>query len=81
MGVPVQFSAAPLLRRGSRREVLYALRTLRTCIVASDCHDLDRRPPNLGPARHVLERKLGGEVFAGMEARAAELLQGAAALA
>jgi len=49
----------------------------RAGLLGSDCHNLDRRPPNLGPARAKLEKKAGAEVLARVDALGAELLAGA----
>ena len=77
MGLPIQFSAASLLRLTGRGSVLRALRGPAPCLLASDCHDLTRRPPDLGAAARTAERKLGGDILAEMEARTGAILRGA----
>lgn len=81
MGMPVQFSAAPLQHKSGRKQVLSALQTLDACVVASDCHDLVKRPPDLGPAWRVLEKKLDAKALKRIEDRAGMLLEGSVALA
>lgn len=81
MGLPIQFSASSVLELTRRGGVLRALRSRSPCLLASDCHDLDRRRPDLGPAGQVLERKLDAGIRADMEARAGAILRNAAPLA
>ena len=59
LGVPVQVSAEPMLHFFQGRTVLRMLKTHEAQITASDCHNLTSRPPCLGPAMEVVERKLG----------------------
>jgi len=63
LGFPVQYSADTLLHPLRRGRVLKELREEGN-FLASDCHDLTSRPPNLGKAMEVVKRKLGpaGEV-------------------
>ena len=58
LGVPVQFSADTLLHPLRRGRVLKELREEGN-FLASDCHNLTSRPPNLGKAMKVVQRKLG----------------------
>ncbi len=44
---------------GERRRALAFFRSGRARLLGSDCHNLDSRPPNLGPARAYLRKKLG----------------------
>lgn len=68
MGFPMQVSAEGLLHRSTRRHALGLLTKLDSMLI-SDCHDLTNRPPNIGPAMAVLEKKLGvdGGQFAAEE--------------
>ncbi len=43
-------------------------------VVASDCHDLDRRPPNLESAYRVIESKCGGEAVLRLKENAVKLI-------
>lgn len=58
MGVPLQFSADRLLRLRGRRALLRLLRQGENCTLASDCHNLTDRKPNLGPAVSAAEKSL-----------------------
>ena len=58
LGFPVQFSADALLHPLRRGRVLKELREAGN-FLASDCHNLTSRPPNLGKAMEVVRRKLG----------------------
>lgn len=58
LGVPVQISADAFLKLFTRKNSFNAL-TQWAHIVASDCHDTDKRLPCLGPAMEIIQRKLG----------------------
>jgi len=58
LGFPVQFSADTLLHPLRRGRVLKELRE-EGSFLASDCHNLTSRPPNLGKAMEVVRRRLG----------------------
>ena len=74
MGVPVQISADTLLHPLHRRQVLRMLRKGEAQIVASDCHNLTNRPPNLAAAMQVVERKLGNDLAASIEQAARRIV-------
>ena len=59
LGVPIQISANILLKSFSRRKALQMIQQGQIFLLASDCHSLHHRPPNLGPAVKVVARKLG----------------------
>ena len=59
LGVPIQISANILLKFFSRRKALQMIQQGQIFLLASDCHSLHHRPPNLGPAVKVVARKLG----------------------
>ena len=59
MDVPVQIGSEPLLHIFGRKEPLRLLREGAAQIVASDCHNLTDRAPNLGRATEILRQKLG----------------------
>lgn len=59
LGVPVQVSADVLLRPLARRGVLKMLQEGQAHLVASDCHGVEKRTPNLAAAMNILREKLG----------------------
>ena len=59
LGVPIQLSANILLKFFSRRKALQMIQRGQVFLLASDCHSLHHRPPNLGPAIKVVARQLG----------------------
>lgn len=59
LGVPIQLSGNVLLKFFSRRKALRMVQEGKVHILASDCHSLHHRPPNLGPAMDVVSRRLG----------------------
>lgn len=61
LGVPVQVSAEPLLHPLRRGVILKLLREGKAQMLASDAHNIDARPPNLGAAMEVVRRRLGDE--------------------
>lgn len=59
LGMPIQISADMMAGFWSHRQALTMLEKGRAQIVASDCHNMSSRPPNLGQAMQVIEKKLG----------------------
>lgn len=59
MGVPIQVSAGILLKTFARRKALQMIERGQVHLLASDCHSLQHRPPNLGAAMEVVSRRLG----------------------
>ncbi len=78
MGLPIwlQMNGERLMGFGSGKWCQW-FQDGRAGLLGSDCHDLERRPPNLGPARAKLERKAGAEVLARVDALGAELIKNA----
>lgn len=58
-GMHLQCNASFFLRWQTRRLALSMLRKQMISFVASDCHGLDYRPPNLGDAWTLIGKKLG----------------------
>lgn len=73
LGVPVQVSAEELLRPFSKGMKL--LRQGQAQLVASDCHNTGKRPPNLGQGMEQVRRKLGDGRREALERRADRLLE------
>lgn len=71
--VYLQVNAKTLLRWGTRRLGLQLLREARHPLLASDCHNLTTRPPNLALGRNVVARKLGEGCLAAIDRNAARL--------
>jgi len=67
MGVPLQISAAPMLRFMERGAILRRVGEHPNCFLISDCHNLTGRAPNLGPGMEQVRKRLGAD-------RAAEML-------
>lgn len=59
LGVPVQISADVLLHFASRGSALKILKNKQAHLLASDCHNCIRRPPDLAAALDVVRSKLG----------------------
>ena len=73
MGAPVQMNASYLLSRRTRRKALSMLQRGRVHLLASDCHNLDSRPPELGAAMEVVRQQLGEDMAQRLTRRAMEL--------
>ena len=64
MGAKIQVNAGSILGREGMKQALWARKLLKeglVHIVASDGHDTEERPPELGKAAKYLEKKLGEE--------------------
>lgn len=69
LDIPVQISAETFLHWSNRGYGLKALQQYAHA-VASDCHNPERRPPNLGEAMQVIEKKLGKSAAATIDRNA-----------
>lgn len=58
----------------TRRAVLKMLKTNDLAMLASDAHNLSKRPPNMGTAVHFLEKKLGTLTTKSIQKRTENLL-------
>ena len=59
MGTPIQISSAPLLHFMQRKPLLKMIRMHTAHLLASDCHNLDSRQPNLKAGLDTVRRLLG----------------------
>ncbi len=58
-GILVQVNAEAFLRMGTRRRALKLLEDGKMHLLGSDCHNMDKRAPNIGSALEVIGAKLG----------------------
>lgn len=72
--IGLQINAGSLIRWSSRKLALHLLQLAPYPLLGSDCHNLGRRPPNLGEGRAVVQKKLGGDFLREMDQNAAKLL-------
>ncbi len=72
--VYVQINAESLSVRSLRRRLLKMFADSRAHLLGSDCHSLNRRPPNLGEGRAVIENKLGREALDRIDRTGSDLL-------
>lgn len=63
MPVLVQANAEFFLRRSTASMALRMLKQGQIHLLGSDCHDLKSRPPELGKAAAVIEKKIGPEAL------------------
>lgn len=74
MPVVVQLNAECLLHWKTRRRALRLFQNGQAQLLGSDCHNVSRRPENLGEARAVLEQKMGKRFLNDMDAFGTSLL-------
>lgn len=70
----VQINAGSLLHWRERGAALRLFREGQAQLLGSDCHGVDRRPPNLAQGRLVLRKKLGQDALERIDRAGAELL-------
>ena len=71
--VGLQVNAGSLLRWRTRKAALRVLQGAVCPLLGSDCHGLTVRPPNLEGGRSVVQKKLGRDFWAQMQADARRL--------
>jgi protein-tyrosine phosphatase len=59
-GFIIQSNAESFIRFG-RRRVLKMLEEGKIHLLGSDCHNMEKRAPNIGAALDVIEKKLGSD--------------------
>ena len=59
--IPVQINASSLLVFGMRRKVKKIVTSNAFCVLATDAHSVDERPPMLKEAFNIIEKKMGAE--------------------
>ena len=74
MGVPIQVSVDPLLHPFQRSLEMKMLKHNQAQFIASDCHNLTTRPPNLGQGTAFIRKKFGDEMVTSMERRKRRIL-------
>ncbi|MDO5146573.1 MAG: capsular polysaccharide biosynthesis protein [Eubacteriales bacterium] len=75
MPLCVQINAESLLGWHKRRPLLKMFKQGEAHLLGSDTHRTDKRVPNLGQGREVIERKLGKAILDEIDRRGSELLQ------
>lgn len=74
MGVPVQVSCEPLLHMFERGTVVKMLKKGQAGILASDCHNLKERPPNLAQGMAAVQKLLGMDAAKRIDENTREIL-------
>lgn len=74
----LQVNAETLIRWRTHRLGLQLLREAQLPLLASDCHNLTTRPPNLAEGRNIIARKLGSALLDAIDQNAGRLIQPAA---
>lgn len=73
--VLVQANAESFLRRSTRQMMMRLLRNGQIHLLGSDCHDLQRRKPDLGEAVELIRQNLGLDAIAHIQHFESKLLQ------
>lgn len=71
LGLPVQVGADALT--WTKSPVMKLIKQGKGHLIASDCHDLVHRPPNMAAAMQAIEKKLGAEYCEELKEMAAQL--------
>lgn len=74
MGVPVQISAGSLLRPIAGRRLIRFIEREQNIVLASDCHDMTSRPPNMAEGVRRLQQKLDQETVEEILTRGMQLI-------
>lgn len=75
LGLPLQLSSSLFLHRSTVKEALKAVKKRKVHIIASDCHDMALRKPDLGDAMAVIAEKLGPDAVYYLQDHAEMLLE------
>ncbi len=76
-GVLMQANASSLLHFSTRSKVLKLIEEGYISVIGSDCHNMDKRAPNIGLAFEVIEKKLGAHAVIKIINESSRLLDGA----
>lgn len=74
--IGLQINTGSLIRWSTRKLALKLLQLAPYPLLGSDCHNLNRRPPNLKEGRTVVQKKLGWNFLRQMDQNAEETIQG-----
>lgn len=74
-GALMQFNAEILLDWRRRRNALRMLESGLVTVLGSDCHNMTTRPPRLGEARAVMEKRLGADFVRALDSRQRRMLE------
>lgn len=74
--VMVQANASFFLKSSTARLACRLLRQEKIQLLGSDCHNLDTRRPNLGPAVRTIEKRLGPDALAWIKSQEALVFTG-----
>ncbi len=73
-GILMQINADFVIRFSTKRKALSMLKNGRATLIGSDCHNLTTRPPHIGAAFKIIEKKLGKEFVEQLELHSRSLL-------
>lgn len=73
-GVIMQSNASFFINRLTRRKACSMLKGDLIHVIGSDCHNITARPPRIGEAYEIIEKRLGAEVLHRVESRSSSLI-------
>lgn len=74
-GMLIQANAESFLSWRSRFKALRRLKAGKIHFIASDCHNMERRPPNIAAAAEIIEKKCGRQAVQALAANARVLIE------
>ena len=77
-GILIQSNAENFLSWPQNRKGLKMVKEKQIHVISSDCHNMEKRPPNIGAARDVIIKKAGRSIWTRLERNGKNLLRTAA---
>lgn len=76
MGCVIQMNASTIINKSTRRYALKLIKKGKINVIASDCHSVEHRPPNILEAYNIIEKKLGKDFCYTLQENAEKVFDG-----
>jgi protein-tyrosine phosphatase len=76
MGCILQLNAVALLNKKTRKKALRYIKKGYIDVIGSDCHDMQKRPPNMSEALKLIEKKLGAPYCERLKDQSKDIVNG-----
>lgn len=76
MGCIIQMNASTIINKSTRRHSLKLIKKGKIHVIASDCHSVKHRPPNILEAYNIIEKKLGKDTCYSLQNNAEKIFIG-----
>ena len=73
-GMILQMNAEVFIKRSTRRRAFKLLKRETIGLLGSDCHDIQKRPPNLKMASDIIQKKTGSDILTYIEKNSLKIL-------